>query len=160
VSNVGYDRDPDWGPTRRAIAHLLWKGLRTRSIPVTSEFQDDLLYIGKALLADPTSEHENHDHVFGHDLMNMSINTVRGTAMHVIMSILEWNVRFNELNRQSDMKLQTLNIISELKCLIEDHLRIDKDVSLSIRAVYGEWFPMLYFIDREWAITLVSRVFP
>jgi len=48
------------------------------------------------------------------------------------MSTLEWNVMHINSNRQTDTKPITLKFISELKNIIENHLRIDNEPSFSV----------------------------
>ena len=44
--------------------------------------------------------------------------------------------------------------------VLEAHLHPEKDPSVAIRAVYGRWFPWLHYLDRNWAATNISGIFP
>jgi hypothetical protein len=51
-------------------------------------------------------------------------------------------------------------ISPEAKAVLEAHLDVERDPSLAIRSVYGEYFPWLYVYDPAWALGLVDRLFP
>src|ERR1039458_2855918 len=51
-------------------------------------------------------------------------------------------------------------IPDEAKRVLESHLDVTRDPSLTIRSVYGQYFPWLFVYDPEWTFGLVARVFP
>ena len=156
------DQDPDWGWTRSAVAHLLITGLRSRSSRISYEYQEDVWYICRNLLCDPdpTPEYEQQ---YGGDLFdftNMALNTVRGTAMHAVMGFVEWS-SVNILKGIGPKNEQgILNTLPRVRQVLETHLSIEFDPSLSVRAVYGEWFGHLYQISKEWASGIIPILFP
>ena len=156
------DRDPDWGWTRAAIAHLLITGLRNGPSRISYDYQEDVWYICRKLLCDPdpTPEYEQQ---YGGDLYgftNMSLNTVRGIAMHAVMAFVEWtSVNMREgIDPKNEQDI--LNKLPRVRQVLEAHLLIEFDPSLSVRAVYGEWFVQLYHISKEWAISIIPILFP
>ena len=48
----------------------------------------------------------------------------------------------------------------EVRQVLESHLNVRRDPSLAIRSIYGQWFPWLVLLDREWADEHVGRIFP
>ena len=156
-----FGQDPDWGWTRKAIAHLLKRGLGNTPLQIPQEFQEDIWYICKKLLCDPepTPEYEREYGGDLFDLSNMAINTVRGTTMHVVMGFVKWN----DMNLRERVDPQSvrgrLNILPNVRDVLEAHLSIKFDPSLSVRAVYGEWFSCLYRINKEWASGLIPILF-
>ena len=50
--------------------------------------------------------------------------------------------------------------LPEVQEILNRHLDRSLDPSLSVRAVYGQWFPQLVRIDKEWAASIVPRLFP
>ena len=155
-----FDRDPDWGRTRKSIAHLVKRGLESGRIP--HNYREDVWYICEKLLCDPepTLEYEQQ---YGGDLFdfaNMAINTVRGTTMHVVMAFVKWNSVDSVEKVDPNNELDVLGMPSRVRQVLEAHLSIEFDPSLSVRAVYGEWFTHLYQIDKEWAAGIIPTLFP
>lgn len=90
----------------------------------------------------------------------MAINTVRGTTMHVVMAFIEWiSLNLSEGDDVND-KGDVLNIFPRVRRILESHLSIKFDPSLSVRAVYGEWYVRLYQIDNKWASDIIPILFP
>ena len=159
--SVGMDRDPDWGWTRNSIAHLLRQGLNPSANQIPYEARDVVLSICEILMRDPepTPEYEVQYGGDRMDFMNMAINTVRGTTMHVVMAFAVWvSARLRDgaapMNEQSG-----LEALARVRRILDAHLCTDHDPSLAIRAVYGEWFTRIRWVDKGWADAAVSRLF-
>jgi hypothetical protein len=43
---------------------------------------------------------------------------------------------------------------------LDKHLDPSAEPSIAVRAVYGQWFPSLHFLDRDWATARMSAIFP
>lgn len=83
------------------------------------------------------------------DPVELSINSIRGNAMHGLIYLLAW------MNRNKvDRKLYK-PIFDELNW----HLDVDNDPSPVIRAVYGWRFEFLYGTDADWAKSNISSIF-
>ena len=157
------DRDPDWGWTRKSIAHLLKRGLEhDGQIRIPYDYWEDVWYVCEKLLCDPepTPEYEQQYGGDLYDFTNMSLNTVRGTAMHAVMAFVEWSsVNMCEgIDPKNEQGI--LNKLPRVRQVLEKHLSIEFDPSLSVRAVYGEWFIHLYHISKEWASGIIPILFP
>ena len=53
-----------------------------------------------------------------------------------------------------------LAAIPEFQSVLLAHLDPNIDPSLAIRALFGEWFPVLHWIDATWAVDNWQQVFP
>lgn len=49
-------------------------------------------------------------------------------------------------------------MLPEVREVLDNHL--DNDPSLAIRAVYGEYFPWLVWLDRDWVEKNLKKIFP
>ena len=157
-----FDRDPDWGWTRTSIAHLLRNGLKNGLTQIPYDYREDVWYICEKLLCDPdpTTESERQYGWDNFGFTDWALNTVRGTTMHVVMAFAEWSsVNLREgVDPNNDQGV--LDILPRVRQVLEDHLSIKCDPSLSVRAVYGEWFPRLYQIDKKWTSSIIPTLFP
>jgi len=155
-----FDRDSDWGRTRKSIAHLLNRGLKYGLIPYG--YREDVWYICEKLLCDPepTPEYEQQYGGSLFDFANMAINTVRGTTMHGVMAFVTWSYVNSPGGVDSNNERGVLAMSSRVRQELEAHLSIEVDPSLSVRAVYGEWFTHLYQIDKDWASGIIPILFP
>ena len=48
----------------------------------------------------------------------------------------------------------------EVREVLETHLDPTKDPAVAIRSVYGQWFPWLALLDRNWAEEHIPTIFP
>jgi hypothetical protein len=150
------DRDPHWGWARKAIASLLGSGCgaidfgeRTRVWRIISALVED---------PDPTPEHERDYGGSNMDPVTMSINTVRGEAMHAVFEYAIW-VR-QELERMGHGSAAGLDGMPEVKAVLEAHLSPSTDPSTTVRAVYGWRLPTLLWLDRGWVRRNLVMLFP
>jgi hypothetical protein len=154
------DRDPDRGWTRNAIAKLLSEGFDHDSIPF--EQRARAWGVLERLTEDymPTPE---DDARYGEntDPASYSINTTRGEAMHAVVRYALWVRRRQE--KEPDGKARAgrgFDEMPEVRSVLERHLDPNYEPSIAIRAVYGQFFATLYFLDRNWAKANIARVFP
>jgi hypothetical protein len=95
------------------------------------------------------------------DPYTMSINTVRGEAMHSVVKYALWVHRhLKQENEGEDRRGQGFDEMAEVREVLDLHLEPERDPSPSIRAVYGQWFPWLNLLDSDWAERGTSRIFP
>lgn len=157
------DRDPDWGWTRKAIASLLSRGFESQSVTIPFSLRSvawDILY---PLTEDPepTIEYEARWGGDNMDPATMSINTVRGDAMHAVVRYALWVRRHIEEEDDGEERLERgFDEMGEVREVLDGHLDRDHDPVLTIRAVYGQWFPWLVLLDSRWAAQRVATIFP
>jgi hypothetical protein len=92
------------------------------------------------------------------DPSSLSINTTRGEAMRAVVEYALW-VRRRIQNEPGFSSAEGFNRMPEVRTILDRHLDPGFDPSLAIRAVYGQWFPWLHFLDRQWATESVPRIF-
>jgi hypothetical protein len=82
----------------------------------------------------------------------LSINTVRGQAMHVVVRYALWLRRhFEQMPDGLELIKKGFDEMPEVRQVLDEHLDIDQEPSLAIRSVYGQWFPWLTLLDPGWA---------
>jgi hypothetical protein len=158
------DREPNWSEARRAVADLLGVGLTIDSdtgIPfnLRSEVWNTLKPLTQD--PDPTPEHETR---YGGSNMNpseLSINTVRGEAIHTVVRYALWIRRhFEKTVDGAEALVRGFDEMPEVRQVLDTHLNPDQEPSLAIRSIYGRWFPWLILLDPNWATQKVAKIFP
>lgn len=85
---------------------------------------------------DPTPEHEIR---FGGSNMNpneLSINTVRGNAMHAVVRYALWIRRhFEQMGDRGELIRRGFDEMPEVRQVLDEHLDPDQEPSLGIRSV-------------------------
>lgn len=97
---------------------------------------------------EPTLEYEA-DEKLNLDPTSLSINTVRGQAMHALMHAMAW------ANRNKAKTSFMDRIFAEL----DWHLVKANDPTQSIRAVYGWHFPLIWGNREQWAMDNKNVIF-
>lgn len=159
-SIYGNDVDPDWGWTRKRIARLLRTGMANNNIPYS--LRNKVWGILEELTEDPepTPEYEEKYGGENMDPHTLSINTVRGEAMHAVIQYALW-VRAYELDGDLDKpRTGGFEDATEAREVLDRHLTVENDSSLAIRSVYGQWIPQLFLIDVTWTEDRIDQVFP
>jgi len=98
---------------------------------------------------EPTLKHEEE---FGGDNMEpstLSVNTVRGEAMHALARLILWSAR----NKPKE------DILGKIYQELDWHLNADNDPSLAIRSVYGQWLPWIWDSNKSWGGENLHRIF-
>jgi hypothetical protein len=146
---TNFDDDPDFDPTRRALAHLLDTALARRVVPFP--LRDRVWGIIDALAhdRDPTEEQERATR----DPAGASINRTRGIAVRAAVGYGLWCAR--ELDRAGD----SFGAMPELRGLLNEKLDVQQDPSRAVRAVFGQYLPHLLYLDREWTQDNLAGIF-
>jgi hypothetical protein len=157
------DADLDWGGSRQAVARLLSSGFDEEAVEIPSGLKQQVWEVLKPLTDDPEPipEYEAQYGGSNMDPATLSINTVRGEAMHTVIRYALWARRHLEKLPNSKEKLaRGFEEMPEVREVLDKHLELSRDPSLAVRAVYGQWFPWLALLDRNWARDRVSKIFP
>lgn len=154
------EADPSWQWTRGAIASLLELGLQERTTELEYEHRDVLWKIIAPLTddPDPTMDHEAKYGGKNMDPPTMAINTVRGKAFNALLGYALWVRR--HLDRPEQRSPLSFDVMPEVRQVLDDHLDLEREPTLTIRSVYGRHFPWLHLLDRVWAQAAVERIFP
>ncbi len=149
--------DSDWGWTRKEIASLLETTFEKDALPF--EFRDKVWDILKPLTEDPEPTRDEEKERIGPPELRwptLAINSVRGRAIHAVIKYALWVRKHLE----KDQEYRGFDSMPEVKTVLEKHLNPSCDPSLVIRSVYGQWFPWLVYLDRQWTKEKVSQIFP
>jgi hypothetical protein len=91
------------------------------------------------------------------DAATLSLNSIRGVAMHCIISY----AFYSERKRKAEFGNKDNPIMVPL---VRDELtaKLDKtqDSSTAVHAVLGWYFPQLMYLDKVWATENLGRIFP
>jgi hypothetical protein len=155
------DEDPDWGWCRKAIASLLSSGFATDNpggLPVTLDARAWKVLFPLTNDPEPSIDYERQYGGRNMDPATLSINTVRGEAMHAVIRFALWLYRrASSIEPKTDT---TLGLDSRARSVLDKHLDVEFDPALTIRAVYGQWLPWLVLMDKEWTATNVGKILP
>lgn len=163
----GWDADPDWRWTRKSIARLLDVGFRPTQGEIPFRYREQVWPILFSLSedTDPTPETEKQDFSLGFDAATLAINRVRPLAMQAVIQYALWTRR--NLDKQNagessgtGFEHNSFHDLPEVKDVLEHHLDSSKDPSQAVRAVYGRLFPVLVFLDANWAKSNAEKIFP
>lgn len=153
----------NWLEPCRTVVDLLGVGLNLDTIAIQFNFRNQVWNILRLLTQhpDPTPEREMGYHSSNNSYSELAINTVRGEAMHTVVRYALWIRRHFEQIPESEEHLQRgFDEMPEVRQVLDEHLNPDIEPSLSIRSVYGQWFPWLALLDPLWANQSIRKIFP
>ncbi len=157
---LGYDQDPHWGWCRRRIGDLLSAGLDLGPSELPYEHRPLAWIILDQLMSDPdpgATEEEQKSMGYA----TIAINSVRGVALAAVCRYCLWVRRQLEKLPDKELRLaRGFDEMPEARAVLDHHLDTQKDPSLAIRAVYGQYFPWLHLVDPNWAQHSAVAIFP
>ena len=157
-----FDRDPGWTWTRGAIVRLLAAGFESDTLAI--ELRPQAWAILRELTEDPDPTPEDEAKCLGQpnsDPHSLSINTIRGEAMHALVQYALWVRRgFEKAPNREVLVARGFEDMPEVREVLERHLDPAIDPSLTTRSVYGRWLPWLHFLDRRWVAQNLAAIFP
>ncbi|MBI2862445.1 MAG: hypothetical protein HYX89_06475 [Chloroflexi bacterium] len=164
VGQTEEDEDDGWGATRAAIADLLLVGLERQPLAaIPRRFRWKIWRILEQLATDPdpTPEYEARYGGENMDPGTLSLNTVRGKAMHAVVAYASWCVQHVK-TEQSDRgrNRPPLAIVPEVRRLLEWKLDPAVEPSCTVRAVFGWQLPFLVYLDSKWLQAQLPHIFP
>ncbi len=152
------EEDPDWTWTKGSIESLIEDGLTTeKAIPFS--LRQEVWSVLAPLTEDshPTSASETGSNM---DPFTLSLNTLRGQAMHCVMHYALWCKRHLESGDELSTQYAGFESIPEVREVLDSHLDPAHDPSLSVRAVYGKWLPWLVQVDAKWTVANLEKILP
>jgi len=157
------DLDPGWVWTRKAIADLLSQGFEPGAASIPFGLRCIAWEVLRPLTDDPEPTPE-YEASYGGSIMDpatISINTIRGEAMHAVVRYALWVMRgLEETSQETKYLARGFEEMPEVRGVLDCHLNLECDPALAIRAVYGQCFPWLFLLDGQWAAQNVARIFP
>jgi len=154
------ERDPDWNWTKGSIQSLLEEGLKSGDAGIPFDLRRAVWEILLPLTddPDPTPERERGSTM---DPLTLSLNTIRGEAMHGLVRYALWCKRDTESEDGGPQDApRGFDAMPEVREVLDRHLEPDNDPSLAVRSVYGQWFPWLAQLDQEWVASRLQKIFP
>jgi hypothetical protein len=88
----------------------------------------------------------------GFDPATRSLNSVRGMAMHAAFQYGSW-IRAGDGGEPHKLP-------PELAALLARRINLEAEPTATIRSVFGQWFPSLVALDRDWAARHAEDIFP
>jgi hypothetical protein len=150
------DHEESWAGARRATARLVDIGLQRNLI--TENLRKGIWDIIQALAEDPEPTLKDEDARGANaDPTATSLNTVRGQAMHAAIKYASW---MREIWDQRDTeRKRTFNDLPEVRELLDRRLNPLFEATATIWSMYGQYFPLLTYMDRNWAADNIPKIF-
>jgi hypothetical protein len=144
-----------WEGTREAIARLIVDSLDKNLFPDDEKVRVWSLIEILAEDQSPSPADEKRD---GLEPLALSISSVRGQAVRSAVKYLRWQRQI--WDKSGEGASSAMERLPFARGLLELHLDPTKEPSLAVRAVYGESFALLTYIDEDWASSVAERIFP
>jgi hypothetical protein len=143
----------------QTIAELLSTGLESAGIPHSERGPVWSLLEQLSEAADPTPDSESV--TSGVDAATLSLNATRSVALHAVVRYALWIRRSIEgTPDQAALLAKGFDEMPEVRQRLDRHLDESKEMSIAVRAVYGQWFPWLLLLDAHWAAAAAPAIFP
>jgi hypothetical protein len=156
-----FDFDPNWRWTRKAVAGLISSAMQVDDGAGLSITDRDAVWRVLARLIEDSEPDADYEAEYGGSNMDpatLSLNTVRGEAMHAVMGHAIWVRR--HFREHGDEREGGLTLMPEVQAVLGSHLNPTHDPSVAVRSVYGQWLPWLLQLDRVWVLGHLSDIFP
>ncbi len=157
------DADPGWGWSRRTIADLLAAGFEDTVAQIPFVLRDVAWEALRPITEDPepTLRHEARYGGTNMDPVTLCINTTRGQAIHAVVAYALWVRRnIDQAPDGTPRASRGFDTMPEVREVLDYHLDPANDPSPAIRSAYGQRFPVLTWLDAEWAARRVRSIFP
>ena len=153
------DADPDWGWTRNAVIDLLSAGFeKADRLPL--EHRAVVWDVLQPLTEDPNPglEYEGGE---SFDPSFLSINSTRGRALDAVIDYAWWLRSSTDAARKAEGQPPiTFDSMPEVRAVLEAHLDVDREPTLTIRSVYGRHLTSLAGLDWDWLRANIRRILP
>jgi hypothetical protein len=142
-----------WVDVRLELARLLATGLQHDRIPTGAD--GDVLEILAALATDldPSLADEQRRARSDTGPVTLALTTVRSVTFSAIMQYAWWR-------RTKTPPGQPPRLAPHLRELLDRHFDPEHEPTMTVRSVYGRFFPQLLACDEEWARSRVEMIFP
>jgi hypothetical protein len=151
--------DPDWGWTRDAIIDLVKAGFESgeERLPYAhrSHVWGDLVPLTDDPF--PSAEDEQGEKF---DPSFLSINCTRGRALFAVLEYARWVRKCENTRNPQEESPVPLDMMPEVRQVLERHLDTSQEPTLTIRSVYGQELSFLAWLDWEWFRANVGRILP
>jgi hypothetical protein len=152
--------DPDWGWTRDSIIDLLTTGFEGGADRLPQDQRPLVWDIIRPLTEDPNPSTEmelgeKFDPAF------LAINSTRGRALDAVVRYAWWVRRCTDAERKAaGQPLLTFEEMQEVREVLDAHLDVEREPTLTIRSIYGHHLSVLAGLDWDWLRTNAERILP
>jgi hypothetical protein len=146
-----------WQGSRQACARLIGLALERNMLPVSTRTTVWEIIFPLTEDPDPSAQDEG-ERGAGFDATTMSLNRTRGQAMHALMKYARW--LWIAWEKEETKREHIFDQIPEVREVLDRHLDPSVENTLTVRSIYGQYFPLLTSFDPAWAEKAVERVFP
>ena len=154
-------RDNDWSGAQDAVEGLIELGVTRDKDGIPFEYRKLVWECIEPITRspDPTPEREEQSRKDNANFEpnNLAINSTRGRALEGVVQYGWWAK--NNLS-EGNVTLDNFEGIEEVRTVFEEHLDVEKEPLLAIRAIYGHWFPQLMVLGKKWAEEKTDIIFP
>ncbi len=153
------DFETGWQGVRKQVASLISEALKSPDI-IPFDLRENIWNLIEILCkdGDPTIEYEAEYGGSNMSPVDMSINTVRGEAVHGLFHYLIW-VDEN-INKEKDPKDKKHSIPEEAKPVLNRLLNTSIEPTLTIRSVIGWYIQCLAFLDLSYIQSNLTTIIP
>ena len=144
-----------WAGARRACASLIGT-LLDRNLPPL-ESRGAVWKIIRELTEDPNPA-PGDEREPGFEATTRSLNCIRGEAMHAVMKYGRW--LWQAWEKEGDKREHSFDQLPEVREVLERRLDRSVECTLTVRSIYGQYFPLVMYFDPAWAAGAVNAIFP
>jgi hypothetical protein len=147
--------EQSWAGARRACASLIGTLLDRKLPPL--KLRAAIWKIIRELTEDPNpAPGDEREPDF--EATTRSLNCIRGEAMHAVMKYGRWLWQVWE--EEGDKREHSFEQLPEVREVLERRLDRSVESTLTVRSIYGQYFPLLTYFDPGWAADAVDAIFP
>ncbi len=150
------DEDPGWSWSRKAVARLIKAGLADG--PASTPLPIELATVAWGIIENLVERPEPDDNGWG-GALDQALNTLHGVAVHTALAYAVWRLGPKHGSGEP-APCAGLSSAPEIAALLERHLDPARDPSRATRALFGEYLPVLSWIDRRWVLDHLPFFFP
>ncbi len=154
------DADPDWGWSRTAIIDLLTAGFEGGPARLPLDYRTSVWDLLQPLTDDPYPGVED-ERGEKFDPSFLSINSTRGRALDAVIDYAWWLRRCtDEARKAAGQAPIDFDSMPEVREVLNVHLEIEREPTLTIRSVYGRHLTSLASLDWNWVRAHVEAILP
>ena len=152
----------DLSPLTDRIAGLLESALERHPVPIPFDQRHSVIEILQRLAAAPDPSPASAPHGLTVDPLRTAPfdRPARVKTLDAAVSVGIWAARHLTEGQQAITLPGGLEVIPELKDILEAHLDGNRDRALSVSAFFGRNLPKLATLDASWVEQNLARIFP
>ena len=156
--------DVDWPGVRMAISRFLSGALARDDERPRSGLMPKIRDILLRLIRDPDPTREDEESRTGGamDWPSVRLNVARGVAA---LALLQYALRHARIHKREHEAAQAdrdcaRRMEPSVKSAFADMLDKEKEPSVGVHSLFGEFLPNFLFLDRDWTVAHLDKIFP